>query len=265
MKTVVTLLLWTLLMQPAAARELLPPEFVDADPRVQLYMAYAQFKMANHRMARLMWERIGGSGEAEAAFNLGIVYEQGLGVPADLQRAVDYYRKAAQGGSRAGAYQLGLMQFSHPALVAKSEARHWLSVAALDGDEDAAALLQQLLGPDQAADPLTELRLRLAAGETEAALAALQSLVDADPPAPRALTLLAWMYERGVGVGHDIERAGALFRQAAEAGDAEAQYALAVMLETGVGQPHDPEQAAIWLRRAAERGYQPARRAIDRQ
>jgi hypothetical protein len=46
----------------------LSDEFVDAQPRIQLYMAYAEFKMGNHQLAQQMWLNIGGSGRAEGIF-----------------------------------------------------------------------------------------------------------------------------------------------------------------------------------------------------
>jgi TPR repeat protein len=42
---------------------------------------------------------------------------------------------------------------------------------------------------------------------------------------------------------------------AAQAGNAEAQYALAVMLRTGRGRNVDLEQSAQWLDRAAAQNY----------
>jgi len=240
------------------AEEPLPPEFLDAAPKVQLYMAYAQFKMAQHATARRMWEAIQGAGEAEAAFNLGILYEQGMGVVADGPRAAAYYLKAAQSGSRAGAYQLGLMHATRPELVDRATAERWLSAAALDGDEDAAQLLQQLLQQGDLTDPLLRVRAMIAANQTESALALLREQTALLPPNYRALTLLAWLHETGLGVERDIDRAAELFRRAADGGDAEAQYALAVMLQTGVGQVRDPTEAERWLQRAADQGYQPA-------
>lgn len=236
----------------------LPVEFLDARPRVQLYMAYAQFKMANHDTARRMWEQIGGTGAGEAAFNLGILYEQGLGVAADPERAAVHYLQAARKGSRAAAYQLGLLHRSRPDLIDRTTAEHWLSMAALDGDTDAGKLLDELLRGGAARDPLVEIRGLIAAGETNAALTLIHQRVDQTPPDYRALTLLGWLHETGLGVERDILRAAALFRQAALGGDPQAQYALAVMLETGVGQPRDQDAAALWLERAAALGYQPA-------
>ncbi len=48
-------------------------------------------------------------GVAEAQFNLGVMYGQGLGVPEDLAEAVKWYRKAAEQGNAGAQYNLGVM------------------------------------------------------------------------------------------------------------------------------------------------------------
>lgn len=50
----------------------------------------------------------------------------------------------------------------------------------------------------------------------------------------------------------------AMMTQAAEQGNAEAQFALAKALETGMGLERDVGQAAQWYRRAADQGHAPA-------
>ncbi|WP_207061185.1 tetratricopeptide repeat protein [Motiliproteus sp. SC1-56] len=250
-----------------AARSLiaspLPEGFADAQPRVQLYMAYAQFKMANYTEAETMWRHVKGPARAEAAFNLGILYEQGLGVKADMAQALRFYRQGAEAGSRAAAYQLGLIYLEHSEFRDRQQAEHWLSVAALDGDSDAAALLQQLDNSSAPNDPMDEVRILLVRGEVEQALMQLTQMAQAMPPDYRAVTRLAWLYETGLGVERNIETAARLFRQAAEAGIAEAQYALALMLQTGVGQAQNLEQASYWLRQSAAQGYPPAVRKTE--
>ena len=50
-------------------------------------------------------------------------------------------------------------------------------------------------------------------------------------------------------------------QQAAQAGNAEAQYALAVMLRTGRGRAVDLPQSALWLAKAAAQGHPAAQAA----
>ncbi|WP_461518972.1 tetratricopeptide repeat protein [Porticoccus sp.] len=254
------ILLITLLVSLCAQAEVeLSEEFHAAEPKMQLYLAYAEFKMAHYEVAREMWLHITGKGSGEAAFNLGILYEQGMGVEKDLLQARDYYLQAADKGSRAGAYQVGLIHMNHPDLVSAEIATHWLTIAALDGDEDAADMLKSInLGDDAEDDPILKVRQLIARGEVDQARELLIEMAEASPPDYVAMTRLAWLYETGLGVEQDINRAGELFKIAAEGGNAEAQYALSVMYETGVGQLKDTDLSQYWLQQSAKQHYQPA-------
>lgn len=237
----------------------LSDDFVNAQPRVQLYMAYAEYKMANYPLAHAMWQRIDGAGKAEALFNLGILYEQGKGVEQNLLAARDYYLQAAEAGSRAGAYQIGLMALEHPEMVSPDTAKQWLMVAALDGDEDAGRLLKTFTtdGPDSS-DPMLSVKRLLMRGDKEQAIAQLIKLSEQSPANYAAMTELAWLYETGLAVPRDLNKAAELFSVAAEAGNAKAQYALSVMYSTGAGKPLDAELSLQWLQRSAAQNYKPA-------
>ena len=63
------------------------------------------------------------------------------------------------------------------------------------------------------------------------------------------------MHEAGRGVSQDLSEAARRFEIAANAGHAEAQYALAVMLRTGRGRVRDDVQSLVWLKRAAAQNY----------
>jgi hypothetical protein len=52
-------------------------------------------------------------------------------------------------------------------------------------------------------------------------------------------------------------------KQAAEAGDAEAQYRYAMLLKSGgTDEASGPEQAVVWLRRAADQGHEEAKKEV---
>ena len=54
-------------------------------------------------------------------------------------------------------------------------------------------------------------------------------------------------------------------KQAAEAGDAEAQYRYGMLLKQGrTDAPDGPEQALVWLRKAAKQGHAQANEALPR-
>jgi uncharacterized protein len=57
------------------------------------------------RLYRLSAEQ----GNAEAQYNLGLMYDKGQGVPQDYKEAVKWYRLAAEQGDAYGQFNLGLM------------------------------------------------------------------------------------------------------------------------------------------------------------
>lgn len=71
---------------------------------------------------------------------------------------------------------------------------------------------------------------------------------------------------RWTGVDHDLTAivegdyttAQKQFSEAAERGDAKAQYNLALMYDSGKGIPQDDAKALEWYQKAAEQGYAPA-------
>ena len=72
---------------------------------------------------------------------------------------------------------------------------------------------------------------------------------------------LAGLYRSGRGVQRNPKRALELYRKAAEAGLADAQYALALLLLKKPGTDHR-EQARHWLQAAAEQGHRKAGRKL---
>jgi uncharacterized protein len=250
---------------PAFADE---PDLVEIvrNPVIGNYKGYAEFKMAHYDNARVIWEALSERGNAEANFNLGILHEDGLGVPASIQTAISYYEKAAVAGSSKAQYRLGLL-YSVGATVPKDETKagKWLTAAAAQGDKDAAALLARRRGTanteterDQDFHQAETLHV---SGKYQEAVAIWQRL--AQHGDTRARSRLAWALEAGQGISRNLEQAARLFRQSAEENDADAQYALAVMLQTGKGQAQDPMEAGTWLRRAAAQGHVLAKAALQ--
>ncbi len=69
-----------------------------------------------------------------------------------------------------------------------------------------------------------------------------------------AQTGLGFLYLRGEGVQEDREVALSWFHKAAEHGNAHAQYTLGSLYANGKGVKQDPAQAAYWMRKAADQG-----------
>lgn len=250
---------WLTLATAPALAEAPDLEEILRNPVIGNYKGYAEFKMGHYENARAIWQALENKGNAQASFNLGILYEDGLGVAQDNGQALYHYEKSAQAGSSKAQYRLGLL-YSAGVKTPKDDAKadQWLAAAAAQGDEDAIALLEQRkdAAQNQRDSDYFSAEALHAAGQHQQAFAIWRQLADSGDN--RSVTRLAWMYETGQGTARDLDTAARLFRQSAEAGDPEAQYALAVMLQTGQGQPRDTAAAQRWLQRAAAQGYGPA-------
>lgn len=84
-------------------------------------------------------------GHPEAQYNLGIAYIEGIGVPYNASEAARYFEQAAQTGIMEAAYNLGLIYENGLLGEAKpDEALMWYKTAADQGSPEARAALEQL-------------------------------------------------------------------------------------------------------------------------
>ncbi len=85
------------------------------------------------------WYRMAAEqGEKRAQYYLGIMFEKGRGVPLDYKEAVKWYRLAAGQGQVHAQYRLGLMYLKGQGVLQNSEIAYaWWSVAASKGHEEA--------------------------------------------------------------------------------------------------------------------------------
>lgn len=240
--------------EPLAADEIDLAEIL-RKPEYGNYRGYAEFKMAHYDSARRIWEALDQRNFGEAAFNLGILYEDGLGVARDIERAMAYYRRGALLGSPKAMFRAGVMYWlGAPGVAAdRGEGRRYLSMAAAAGDSEAQRYLAAESAGADADDPVLRADRALAAGRAEESVAILAAAARSGHV--RAQTRLAWSYEAGRGIARDLALAAQWFGSAAQAGDGEAMYALAVMHATGAGRDKDSALAEEWLQRSAAAGY----------
>lgn len=185
-------------------------------------------------------------GDRLAQFLLGLMYEDGDGVPQDYDEAVRWYMAAAASGYAAAEARLGyLYDFGRGRAEDKAQAVSWYKRAAQNGSAAGQLALGMLYASGEGVkqDYAETARLyRLAAGS---GLALAQEG-------------LGELYASGNGVPTDLGEAARLHRLAAEQGLPIAQYNLATALFNGNGVPTDHEAAALWYRKAAEQGYEQA-------
>ena len=232
------------------------------------------------------------AGDVEAQLALADEFFFGRNRRANLVLAAYWYRKAAEQGSAAGAYNLaccyergwGVRQCRHQALILHTR-------AAEKGLREAAVRRARLIHSGIPEEELGNRRFKALSPDRETALAELRKLCAANyapaklelalllcddpeqrrkhadeigrlardaaeaPDAPIAAKLFyAKCLRFGIGVVPDPVRAAELYRQAAEAGDPSGMAAYGRMLEFGMGTAPDPKRALELYRQAVELG-----------
>ena len=111
---------------------------------------YQSYLKGDYRAAYDEWLPLAELGDAEAQYNLGVMYDQGASVDRDLGKAASWYRKAAEQGFLDAQTNLGMMYYRGDGVATDhTEASRWLQRAADKGDAEAAALLEQLACNDE--------------------------------------------------------------------------------------------------------------------
>ena len=198
--------------------------------------------------AALEWYRRSAElGDVDARRMVGLMYAIGQGVPVDNEAAVKHWRAAAAAGQEQAVVDLGTLFTHHDVDVA--EAAYWFLQAEGDAaDRELARLaapLQELAATDDRARTMLGVLLAFRHGEPARGAELLTASADAgDPVAQRSLGFLV---QHGKGLPADVDRAAVLYRAAAEGGDGIAAFNVGLLLGKA------PE-AVPWLRQAAESG-----------
>ena len=117
-----TLLAFILLGSPAAAAQTLDD-------------AVSAFKRGDYAAAIETFRDLVEEGSALAQFRLGVMYEEGEGVPQDDGEAVRWYRLAAEQGHASAQFRLGVMYEEGRGVPQDDgEAVRWYRLAAEQGD-----------------------------------------------------------------------------------------------------------------------------------
>ena len=185
-------------------------------------------------------------GNAQAQVTLGIMYDNGHGVPLDQSEAFNWYIKAAKQGDPIVQHDVGVKYFQGQGVEQDyQQAAYWWEQSANAGLADSQFNLGLMhyrgLGIDQDYKKASELFYA----------AAKQGHGNAQYS-------LAVMYAFGQGVEKDYSRALPWFRKSAAQGIAQAQFNLGVLYENGHGLEKDLDIARDWYKRAADQGLQEA-------
>lgn len=112
--------------------------FAGPVPAAPMEDGQAAYNRGDYATAERLWRPLADEGNARAQNNLGVMYENGKGVPQDIGEALKWYRLAAEQGYAGAQNNLGMIYvLGRPGVPQDSVRAHmWLSLAAssLSGD-----------------------------------------------------------------------------------------------------------------------------------
>jgi uncharacterized protein len=181
-----------------------------------------------------------GQGYAPAETGLGSCYAHGQGVKQDYGEAIQWYRKAASQGDPLAEYGLGYAYAQGKGVNKDIKAAlNWWRKSAEQGQVYAQNALGQLYFRGEHPGDTNHINYAEAAQWLRKA---------AEQDYAPAMSTLGYMYLYGIGVEHDWSQALQWNRRAAEQGDAAAQDNLGQMYENGdAGLSLDLVQAYKWF------------------
>ena len=196
----------------------------------------AAYDRGDFRTALQEWLPVAQRGDANAQFNIGLLYASGKGVTKDPKQAADWYRKAAEQGVGAAEYNLGVMYANGDGVPPDvHEAVKWLQKAADAGIPMGREELANLYGSKGIENHSKSLEyFNKAAQEGN----------------PTAEFDLALMYDLGRGVPRNYEEAMKWYEKAANQGYAPAMTNIGILYYNQEGVKRDLVQAYAWFVRA---------------
>jgi len=191
------------------------------------------FKNKDYQKAYREWKAAAEAGQAEAQFDLGVLYAQGRGVRRDLTEAANWYRKSADQGNAEAEFALGQL-YSRGWGVPRDEA-------------DALQWFQMANSVESVGPPTDWAQVEGYGTPQDPRQAAYWYQQAADKGHSEAQFNLGRLYSTGTGVKRDEEQAARWVSASAAQGYAPAQADLGARYAGGNGVAKDDRRAYFWL------------------
>ena len=204
------------------------------------------YQRGDYAAAASAWRPLAETGDAAAQYNLGVLYDEGLGVERDDETALLWWTRAAQQDHRLAQHNLALTLLERGGPLDLAEAVTWLERAAATGFARSQYSLAKLYAAGQGVEPDDDKAFALMLEAGQAGFV-------------RAQYNLGKMYRDAQGVDQDLAAASGWFRHAAEQGYAKAQVRLANRYLYGQGVALDLVEALTWATLAVAQGEDSAR------
>lgn len=190
----------------------------------------------------LLCQLAANQGNVRAQCNLGFMYDKGEGISQDYSKALELYQKAADQGFADAQHNLGFMyQYGEGIPQDLLKAIHFYQLAADQGN----ARAQNNLG----------LMYKNGTGtQQNYSKAILLYQLSADQENKSAQSNLGFMHYMGLGIPQDYSKSFHLYQQAADQGEETAQSNLGLMYANGQGTIKDLSKACQWFQKSADQG-----------
>lgn len=202
--------------------------------------AVSLYEDKDYKGARAIAEALAKKGDARAMAMLGVLYQKGQGVEADLNKAVEWYADAAEKGNLGAQYSLGEIYLNGTLGEADPQrGRYWMEKAAKQGKPEAQHRMGLLAASETPPDWLEAAEWFSKAAEQDY---------------PDSQYNLGVLFAEGRGVEESKIRAGEWFAKAAVKGHRDAALDYGIMVFRGDGVKKDEKVGAQWLLISAKRG-----------
>ena len=182
------------------------------------------------------------AGNSNAQYDVGAMYQNGRGVAANREKALEWYRKAAAQNDPKAISRLNLIQ-SNEERFSKTLAQ--AETGDVESQYDLGNMYSEGVGVD---------------ADTEKAMAWYEKA--ASQGYEKAQYKLGLFYYEDSRTRKDLPHAFQLFSNAADKGHPAAQFHLGKMYASGQGVKRNYEKALEWLGKAADGGFNEARREM---
>ena len=202
----------------------------------------AAYERGDHAAALEEWLPIAERGDANAQYNVGLLFHRGEVIPQNIAAAARFYQMAAEQGVAAAQYNLGVIHANGQGVPQNlMEARHWLEKAAAQNVPEAADVLGYMYASGQGVKKDFARALEWYRSAAEYGL-------------PGSQFNLGLMHDLGQGMGRNFEEALSWYRKAAEQGYGAAYCNIGILYYNAQGVKRDLVESYAWMSRCDKAG-----------
>ncbi len=211
------------------------------EPRLHYQAGRAAYVLEDYATARVEFETAAKAGYKIAAAGMGILYDHGFGLPRDEEKAIDFYKAAADEIGIAS-HNLAIIyrdsaETPHDYAASMAYFKTAITLGYTDSLHGIGYAYENGFGvPQDWGKAMHWYRRGAAAGIGD------------------SMNNIGWIYQNGFGVTKDAKVALDWYQKAVDAGNPDAVNNIGNLYETGDGVPQDYAKATEWYQKAVDAG-----------